>query len=95
MRSYFVLFKVAVSAPYLDQRQVIGPVALLQEVVARNSGVLYAVGVQLFDGGRALVLFRTNEVDVRQDIDGASAGHLGLADHKAGVQTLINWRRKS
>jgi hypothetical protein len=43
VRSYFVLFKVAVSAPYLDQRQVIGPVALLQDVVAQNSGVLYGV----------------------------------------------------
>src|SRR6478752_7054084 len=90
----FVLLKSGLPAPYLDQRQMIGPAALLQYVVAQHAGILRAVDAQLPDSGKALILFRANEIDVRQDIHGACAGYLGLADHKAGVQALINWRCK-
>ena len=50
--------------------------------------------LELLDSGKALILFRANEIDMRQDIHGACTGCLRLADRKAGVQTLINWRCK-
>ena len=43
MWGYFVLLKVGHSAPYLDQRQMIGSAALLQYVVAQETGILRAV----------------------------------------------------
>src|SRR5262249_50416967 len=92
VRGHFVLFLVGRSAPHLDHRQMIGSVALLQEVVALDTGILRAVDAQLLDGGKALVLLGANEIDVRQDKDGATAGYLGLADHKASVNTLVNRR---
>ena len=91
MRGYFVLFKGDLSAPYLDQRQMIGPTALLQYVVPQDTDILRAVDAQLLDSGKALILFGANEIDMRQDIYGACIGYLRLADRKAGVQTLINW----
>src|SRR5215470_16622302 len=94
MCGHFVLFLVGRSAPYLDQRQMIGPIALLQKVVAQDTGVLCAVDAQLLDRGKALVFLCANEIDVRKNIDGASSGYLGLADHKPGVKTLINRRRE-
>src|SRR5262245_32994132 len=92
MCGYFVLFKVSLSAPHLDQRQMIGAGALLQYVVAKDAGILRAVGAQLLDSGKTLILFRANEIDMRQDIDGTRAGSFGLANNESGVQTLINWR---
>ena len=94
MWGYFVLLKVGHSAPYLDQRQMIGSAALLQYVVAQETGILRAVDAQLLDSGKTLILFRANEIDMRQDIHGACTGSLRLADRKAGVQTPINWRCK-
>src|SRR5262245_8540556 len=87
-----VLFKISLSAPRLDESQMIGAACLLQYVVAQDAGILRAVHTQLLDGGKALIFFRANEIDMRQDIDGARAGYRGLADHEASVQTLINRR---
>lgn len=92
MCGYFVLFEGGLSAPHLDQRQMIGPATLLQHVVAQDAGILRAVDAQLLDSGKTFILFRANEIDMRQDVDGTCAGCLGLADHEAGMKTLINWR---
>src|SRR5262245_16903817 len=92
MRGDFVPFEGTVSTPYLDQRQMIGPAALLQYVVAQNPGIMRAVDAQLLDGGKAFVLFHPNEIDMRQYIHGAHTECPGLADRKAGVQALIDWR---
>src|SRR6478752_10405639 len=51
----FVFCEGSLSAPYLDQRQMIGPAALLQYVVAQDTGILRAVGAQLLDRGKALI----------------------------------------
>src|SRR5262245_28762461 len=72
----------------------IGPAALLQYVIAQDTGILRAVDDQLLDSGNAFILFRTNEIDMRQDIHGACTGYFRLADRKAGMQTLIDWRCK-
>ena len=68
MCGYFVIFKGGPPAPHLDHRQIFGPVALLQYVVAEDAGVLCAVDAQLLDRGKALILFRANEIDMRQNI---------------------------
>jgi hypothetical protein len=96
MRGYFVLFKGDLSAPYLDQRQMIGPTALLQYVVPQATGILRAVDAQLLDSGKALILFRANEINMRQDIVGQSkvsdAGSARCMSAPARNQAAPLWR---